>query len=108
MVMPGMHRVRGAMGHPGVTHISGPRETSVWWGLGGEEEGVCGREWAERGWWGGGNGGGQIEVKARDCEEAEIKKKREKGQGADCPQGEEGGSGKGRAPFSSLPPTLHP
>ena len=49
----------------------------MWWGLGGEEEGVCGREWAEWGWCGGGNGG-EIEVKARDCEEAEIKKKKGK------------------------------
>lgn len=32
----------------------------------GEEEGVCGREWAERGWWDGGNRGGEIGVKARD------------------------------------------
>ena len=38
--------------------------------------GVCGREWAEWGWCGVGNGGGEIELKARDCEEAEIKKKK--------------------------------
>lgn len=55
-MMPGMHRVRGAMGHPGVT-FQGPERPVCGrgWGVGwGEEEGVCGRERAERGWWGGG------------------------------------------------------
>ena len=56
------------MGHPGVTHVSGPREASVVGAVEGqgEKEGVCGREQAEKGWWGGGNRGGEIGVKARD------------------------------------------